>query len=54
MKFESSKRKFEERLTEQREAKRRIIMVDFHDMPKPANDPRAPIRCWDRRRFSIF
>ncbi|KAH0782360.1 hypothetical protein KY290_001958 [Solanum tuberosum] len=47
-KFESSKRKFEERLAEQREAKRRIIMVNFHDMPKLANDDsRAPIRrCW--------
>ncbi|KAG5627432.1 hypothetical protein H5410_012650 [Solanum commersonii] len=47
-KFESSKRKFEERLAEQREAKRRIIMVDFHDMPKLANDDsRAPRRrCW--------
>ncbi|MCD7447460.1 hypothetical protein HAX54_029726 [Datura stramonium] len=50
-KFESSKRKFEERLAEQREAKRRIVMVDFRDMPKPVNDPRAPRCCWDRRRF---
>ncbi|KAK4372389.1 hypothetical protein RND71_007773 [Anisodus tanguticus] len=49
--FESSKRKIEERVAEQREAKRRIIMVDSHHMPKPANDPRAPKRCWDRRRF---
>ncbi|CAN4080663.1 unnamed protein product [Withania somnifera] len=50
MKFESSKRKFEERFEEQREAKRRIVMVDFHDMPKPPNDSRAPRRhCWNRR-----
>ncbi|KAF3633646.1 hypothetical protein FXO37_26944 [Capsicum annuum] len=41
-KFESSKKKFEERFTEQKESKRRIVMVDFHDMPKPAKDPRAP------------
>ncbi|XP_070013911.1 uncharacterized protein [Nicotiana sylvestris] len=52
MKFESSKRKFEERVAEQKNAKRRIIMVDFHDMPKPAKDPSAPKRCWDRRRRS--
>ncbi|CAN4110498.1 unnamed protein product [Withania somnifera] len=52
MKFESSKRKFEERFAEQRKAKRRIITVDFHNMPKPANDSRAPKRhCWNRRRF---
>ncbi|XP_019265428.1 PREDICTED: histone H3.v1-like [Nicotiana attenuata] len=52
MKFESSKRKFEERVAEQKNAKRRIIMVDFHDMPKLAKDPSAPKRCWDsRRRF---
>ncbi|PHT59834.1 hypothetical protein CQW23_02197 [Capsicum baccatum] len=38
MKFATSKRKFEERLAEQSESKRRIIMVDFHDMPKPAKD----------------
>ncbi|OIT27296.1 hypothetical protein A4A49_22057 [Nicotiana attenuata] len=50
MKFESSKRKFEERVAEQKNAKRRIIMVDFHDMPKPAKDPSAPKRCWDKRR----
>ncbi|PHU30446.1 hypothetical protein BC332_02539 [Capsicum chinense] len=50
-KFESSKRKYEERLAEQSEAKRRIVMVDFHHMPKPAKDPRAPKRCWDTRRF---
>ncbi|KAL3380767.1 hypothetical protein AABB24_001094, partial [Solanum stoloniferum] len=52
-KFESSKRKFEERLAEQREAKRRIIMVDSHDMPKLANDDsHAPKRrCWGRKRF---
>lgn len=41
MKFESSKRKFEERVTEQNKAKRRAVMVDFHDMPKPAKDPCA-------------
>ncbi|PHT94756.1 hypothetical protein T459_02638 [Capsicum annuum] len=41
-KFESSKKKFEERFTEQKESKRRIVMVDFHDMPKPAKDPPAP------------
>ncbi|KAH0730916.1 hypothetical protein KY289_002104 [Solanum tuberosum] len=47
MKFEASKRKYEERLAEQRKAKRKTIMVDFHDMPKPAKDPRAPKRhCW--------
>ncbi|PHT94494.1 hypothetical protein T459_02376 [Capsicum annuum] len=50
-KFESRKRKYEERLAVQSEAKRRIVMVDFHRMPKPAKDPRAPKRCWDTRRF---
>ncbi|KAJ8573654.1 hypothetical protein K7X08_010165 [Anisodus acutangulus] len=49
--FETSKRKFEERFAEQNEAKRRIITVGFHHMPKPANDPRAPRRCWERRSF---
>ncbi|PHU30447.1 hypothetical protein BC332_02540 [Capsicum chinense] len=49
-KFESRKRKYEERLAVQSEAKRRIVMVDFHRMPKPAKDPRAPKRCWDTRR----
>ncbi|OIT29792.1 hypothetical protein A4A49_16419 [Nicotiana attenuata] len=49
--FESSKRKYEDRLAEQNKAKRRTIMVDFHEMPKPANDPCAPKRCWNRRRF---
>ncbi|KAH0730932.1 hypothetical protein KY285_001846 [Solanum tuberosum] len=49
-KIESSKRKFEERLAEQRESKRRIVMVDFHNMLKSANDSHAPKRCWDRRR----
>ncbi|MCD9642253.1 hypothetical protein HAX54_028944, partial [Datura stramonium] len=43
-KFESSKRKFE-KVSRQREAKRRTVMVDFHDMSKPSNDPRAPRRC---------
>ncbi|XP_015087095.1 RNA-binding protein 28-like [Solanum pennellii] len=33
-KFESSKRKFEQRLADQREAKRRIITIHFHQMPK--------------------
>ncbi|KAG5627433.1 hypothetical protein H5410_012651 [Solanum commersonii] len=52
MKFESIKRKFEERMTEQREVKRGTIMVDFHDMPKYANDSRSLKRhCWDRKRF---
>ncbi|KAH0682619.1 hypothetical protein KY290_021202 [Solanum tuberosum] len=41
-KFESSKRKLKERLANQREAKRQIVVVDFDQMPKPANDPRAP------------
>ncbi|KAG5627361.1 hypothetical protein H5410_012579 [Solanum commersonii] len=50
-KFESSKRKFEQRLADQREAKRRIVLVDFHQMPKAANDPPAPKRCWNRKRF---
>ncbi|KAK4738319.1 hypothetical protein R3W88_002016 [Solanum pinnatisectum] len=50
-KFESSKRKFEQRLADQREAKRRIVLVDFHQMPKAANDPPAPKRCWSRKRF---
>ncbi|KAH0733054.1 hypothetical protein KY285_001545 [Solanum tuberosum] len=52
-KFESSKRKFEERLAEQKTAKRRIIMVDHHDMPKLPNDPPATRRCWNgnRKRF---
>ncbi|KAK6804115.1 hypothetical protein RDI58_001899 [Solanum bulbocastanum] len=50
-KFESSKRKFEQRLADQREAKRRIVVVDFHQMPKSANDPPAPKRCWNRKRF---
>ncbi|KAM3323339.1 hypothetical protein P3S67_004490 [Capsicum chacoense] len=45
-KFESSKRKYEERLAEEREAKRRIVMVDFNRMPKPANGRRAPRRRW--------
>ncbi|PHT60203.1 hypothetical protein CQW23_02566 [Capsicum baccatum] len=45
-KFESSKRKYEERLAEEREAKRRIVMVDFNRMPKPANGSRAPRRRW--------
>ncbi|KAK6803658.1 hypothetical protein RDI58_001442 [Solanum bulbocastanum] len=49
-KFESSKRKFEERLAEQKTAKRRIILVDYHDMPKLANDPPATRRCWNRNR----
>ncbi|KAL3380343.1 hypothetical protein AABB24_000802 [Solanum stoloniferum] len=49
-KFESSKRKFEERLAEQKTAKRRIIMVDHHDMPKLPNDPPATRRCWNRNR----
>uniref|UniRef100_M1CD97 Uncharacterized protein n=1 Tax=Solanum tuberosum TaxID=4113 RepID=M1CD97_SOLTU len=49
-KFESSKRKFEQRLADQREAKRRIVLVDFHQMPKAANDPRAPKRCWNRKK----
>lgn len=52
MKFESSKRKFEERLAEQRKAKRRTVMVDFNDMPKPADDSRAPKKhYWDRKKF---
>ncbi|PHT60206.1 hypothetical protein CQW23_02569 [Capsicum baccatum] len=51
-KFESSKRKYEERLTEEREAKRRIIMVDFHRMPKPANGHRASKRRWWERKRS--
>ncbi|KAL3380786.1 hypothetical protein AABB24_001108 [Solanum stoloniferum] len=50
-KFESSKRKFEQRLADQREAKRRIVVVDFHQMPESANDPPAPKRCWNRKRF---
>ncbi|KAG5628049.1 hypothetical protein H5410_013267 [Solanum commersonii] len=43
---ESSKRKFEERLALSRakENKRRIVMMDFYDMPKSTNDPRAPTR----------
>ncbi|MCD7447457.1 hypothetical protein HAX54_029723 [Datura stramonium] len=41
----------EESFAEHKAAKRRIIMVDFHDMPKPSNDPRAPKSCRDRRRF---
>ncbi|KAG5627402.1 hypothetical protein H5410_012620 [Solanum commersonii] len=49
-KFELSKRKFEERLADQREAKRRIVVVDFHQMPKAANDPPGPKRCWNRKR----
>ncbi|KAK4738288.1 hypothetical protein R3W88_001985 [Solanum pinnatisectum] len=50
MKFEASKTKYEKRLAEQRKAKRKTIMVDFHDMPKPAKDPRAPKRhCWNRK-----
>ncbi|WMV10885.1 hypothetical protein MTR67_004270 [Solanum verrucosum] len=49
-KFESSKRKFEQRLADQREDKRRIVLVDFHQMPKAANDPRAPKRCWNRKK----
>ncbi|KAG5627400.1 hypothetical protein H5410_012618 [Solanum commersonii] len=49
-KFELSKRTFEERLADQREAKRRIVVVDFHQMPKSANDPRAPKRCWNRKK----
>ncbi|KAK4731733.1 hypothetical protein R3W88_024721 [Solanum pinnatisectum] len=40
-KFESSKRKLEQRLADQRKAKIRIIMIDFHQTPKLANDPRA-------------
>ncbi|KAK6804116.1 hypothetical protein RDI58_001900 [Solanum bulbocastanum] len=52
MKFESTKRKFEERMTEQREVKRGTIKVDFHDMPKHANDSRSLRRhCWNRKRF---
>ncbi|KAM3358454.1 hypothetical protein P3S68_021385 [Capsicum galapagoense] len=51
-KFESSKRKYEERLTEEREAKRRIVMVDFHRMPKPANGHHAPKRRWWERKRS--
>ncbi|WMV10049.1 hypothetical protein MTR67_003434 [Solanum verrucosum] len=49
-KFESSKRKFEERLAEQKTAKRQIVLVDYHDMPKLANDPPATRRCWNRNR----
>ncbi|KAK4737813.1 hypothetical protein R3W88_001510 [Solanum pinnatisectum] len=49
-KFESSKRKFEERLAEQKTSKRRIIMVDYRNMPKTANDPPATRRCWNRNR----
>ncbi|KAH0765512.1 hypothetical protein KY285_001383 [Solanum tuberosum] len=49
-KFESSKRKFEERLAEQKTAKRRIVLVDYHDMPKLANDPPATRHCWNRNR----
>ncbi|KAK6803783.1 hypothetical protein RDI58_001567 [Solanum bulbocastanum] len=49
-KFESSKRKFEERLAEQKTSKRRIIMVDYCNMPKTANDPPATRRCWNRNR----
>uniref|UniRef100_A0A3Q7EH89 Uncharacterized protein n=1 Tax=Solanum lycopersicum TaxID=4081 RepID=A0A3Q7EH89_SOLLC len=49
-KFESSKRKFEQRLTDEREAKRRIVLVDFRQMPKDANDPPVPKRCWNRKR----
>ncbi|KAG5627355.1 hypothetical protein H5410_012573 [Solanum commersonii] len=52
MKFQSSKRKLKERLAEQRKIKRRTVMVDFQDMPKPVNDSRAPRRhCWDRNKF---
>ncbi|KAG5627396.1 hypothetical protein H5410_012614 [Solanum commersonii] len=50
-KIESSNSKFEERLAEQREAKRSIVMVDIHNMLKSANDSHAPKRCWDMRRF---
>jgi len=49
--FESSKRKYEDRMAEQNKTKRRTIMVDFHEMPTPAKDPCAPKRCWERRRF---
>ncbi|WMV10860.1 hypothetical protein MTR67_004245 [Solanum verrucosum] len=50
MKFEASKTKYEKRLAEQRKAKRKTIMVNFHDMPKSAKDPRAPKRhCWNRK-----
>ncbi|KAH0730951.1 hypothetical protein KY285_001865 [Solanum tuberosum] len=38
MKFQSSKRKLKERLAEQRKIKKRTVMVDFQDMPKPIND----------------
>ncbi|KAG5602522.1 hypothetical protein H5410_033892 [Solanum commersonii] len=40
MKFESTKRKSEERIAKQRKVKRGTIMVNFHDMPKHANDSR--------------
>ena len=50
-KFESSKRKFEQRLADEREAKRRIVLLDFRQMPKASNDPPAPKRCWNRKRF---
>uniref|UniRef100_A0A3Q7EJ15 Uncharacterized protein n=1 Tax=Solanum lycopersicum TaxID=4081 RepID=A0A3Q7EJ15_SOLLC len=49
-KFESNKRKFEQRLADEREAKRRIVLVDFRQMPKAAYDPPAPKRCWNRKR----
>ncbi|OIS97480.1 hypothetical protein A4A49_15267 [Nicotiana attenuata] len=49
--FESSKRKYEDRVAEQNKAKRRTIMVDFHEMPKLVKDPCAPKHCSERRRF---
>ncbi|KAK4721504.1 hypothetical protein R3W88_011737 [Solanum pinnatisectum] len=52
MKFESSKRKFEEKWAEQRKFKRKTVMVDFHDVPKSSKDSRAPRRhYWNRKRF---
>ncbi|KAG5609838.1 hypothetical protein H5410_021119 [Solanum commersonii] len=45
-------KKFEERLAEQRKAKRKTALVDFHDMPKPTEAYCAPRRhCLNRKRF---
>uniref|UniRef100_A0A3Q7G1Z4 Uncharacterized protein n=1 Tax=Solanum lycopersicum TaxID=4081 RepID=A0A3Q7G1Z4_SOLLC len=46
MKFELRRRKFEEILVEQRKAKRKIVVVDLSDVPKPAEDYRVPRRHW--------
>lgn len=46
MKFKLRRGKFEERLVDQRKAKRNTVMVDFHDMPKTVEDSRAPRKYW--------